>query len=350
MPTTQLAGYTSFRLNGVLNKTLSLAYHISIPKTGLSINLSIIAASLGTVIGLFLGSFPYREPVWSRFAWGVGRLFVCLAIICAAAYAIDQPQAIDFLPVIPHFNHNQNVLFFAIAALSLGISGAGHLVMSAIDFFVLFFVYIDPLARRHPEAAMVGMLMGALRGLSSDQVGISTVTAKKNICRSLQDAASWLQRELYESVATSDTSIDALLKERFDRSAAYFRTMQLRVIFADSKTERELRKAVAECISAVLQGEYDLLPESDPVLRAKRTLIHSVFAFARAIIVGAIPIGCVAGCQYAGLKLSSGFSNWAIIFSICWAAITVISVSDPLYRTKLTEMREFIATVRGTGG
>jgi hypothetical protein len=111
----------------------------------------------------------------------------------------------------------------------------------------------------------------------------------------------------------------------------------------------ELRETVAGCITAILRGEYDLLPSSDSAPAAKRSMMRHISTSIRAIAVGAIPIGCIVGVRYAGLPLSAEFFNWAIIVAVGWAAITLISIIDPLYKARLADIRDFIAVVRGNG-
>jgi hypothetical protein len=67
------------------------------------------------------------------------------------------------------------------------------------------------------------------------------------------------------------------------------------------------------------------------------------------VFIALIPIGCLVSAKYAGLGLSGQFADWAIAVALGWAAITLISAIDPMYRAKLNDIRNIVSIVRGKG-
>jgi hypothetical protein len=332
-----------FAIGAAVVTLLSIEFNIPAPKNGAP-HPTIIIATASFLLTLGAGRGLLTKSGWPRLALSTAYLLGAAGFLLAAALLINQPNSVWH---ISRIGSTEDDKLTAVAALSLGISLAINTIAAVLEFAILFSCYIRPLAKQQPEVMMIKRLM-ILLSLATDRTGLSDTKAKVSICKQLQYSASWLRNEFSKSVATSDPRINTILAERFGRSAAYLDEMQLRVVFADEKAMGELRETVARCITTILRGEYDLLPYADSTV-AKRRIFWYVTTAIRTVIIGAIPIGCIIGIRYAGLSPSTEFSNWASVVAVGWAAITTISAIDPLYKARLADIRDFIASVRGSG-
>jgi hypothetical protein len=75
--------------------------------------------------------------------------------------------------------------------------------------------------------------------------------------------------------------------------------------------------------------------------------IHRLITLARTVIVSIIPLACIIGLRYTDLKLSPGLTGWAVVIALAWAAITLVSAVDPLYKARLGDFRDLISAIRG---
>jgi hypothetical protein len=66
----------------------------------------------------------------------------------------------------------------------------------------------------------------------------------------------------------------------------------------------------------------------------------------KGLFAALIPLGLLVVTRYIGLTLSKGISSVAIGLSLLWAAITIVSMIDPQYRARITEIQSVISAFR----
>jgi hypothetical protein len=96
----------------------------------------------------------------------------------------------------------------------------------------------------------------------------------------------------------------------------------------------------------VAQDNLESLP-SEAAGAGKPRGASRIFSAVRTIIIGGIPSAVLIALRYAGLDLSPAFKNWAIVGVILWAVVTLLSLFDPLYATKIKTMGDLISAFRG---
>jgi hypothetical protein len=266
---------------------------------------------------------------------GIGRLIV-------------QPDLTHFWPIISHTSRGniRDLVLVGLLAFGAGVATAGIVVYGGVA--ITIYILEVAVYKRRPDLMVVNILAGLLEDLTARSTNLSSVQLKAHTCGRLQLAASYLQDGVIKVVGVADPGVRTTLYERLRASAAYLREMQLWVVLANEKTPDELRSALVHYISVVVRGEYDLLPSSD-MLATESSRLQKLTALVRTFIISVIPFTIIIGVRYSGVSISPQFTGWAVIVAIAWAAITLISLLDPLYKERIADIGGLISSIRGSG-
>src|SRR3984957_15240025 len=141
-------------------------------------------------------------------------------------------------------------------------------------------------------------------------------------------------------------ALRAQLCTRFAAAAAALRDMELRVVFSDDSTLNKLKDEVTDFIYAVATGDYALLPTASPVAgrssRAKRIIV-----IARDMTIAFIPLAVLVISRYAGLKIPTEIATWATVVTLVWAIVSITTIFDPAYKSKISDVSEMVSMIRG---
>jgi len=118
--------------------------------------------------------------------------------------------------------------------------------------------------------------------------------------------------------------------------------MQTQIALSTEQTRDDVKRKIAEFIEVIATGNYGLLPGSATEVSAEPK-IKGFERWAKTTVVALLPLGCLLGARFAGLTLSGAFNNWAIAAALLWATITMVSVIDPLYKSRIGDMREILS-------
>jgi hypothetical protein len=215
------------------------------------------------------------------------------------------------------------------------------------SLLVFLEIYERWLLRNAPRYNLIHELILVLMRLTEGGAKFSHNETKRYIISHLEQSAICLSIGIPKSAALPTLANRAILQEKCSGAANAIRALQVGVALPDSKTQEHLETVVLETTVAVAHDTLDSLPRetaSDNIGRRSR-----VMQVVRTVIVSIVPLVVLLTMRYAGLRLSSAFNNWAIIIAIIWAVITILSLLDPLYESRLKVMGDFISTIRGQG-
>jgi hypothetical protein len=319
----------------------------------------IVAAYLGLGIGTSLqagvGAAVASAGVAGILAFPIARAFKqpgkqSLYIFLLALTIFSVTMVVSHAPhkpwiEIPNASHHtpnsgiiDDFILLAVAAAAL----AAVQYLSALSFTLV----ITPGRKRNSNVVIVDILISILKMLARKTSRSDDISTRAWICSHLQYAANYLEEGVPRALALPDPSMRQTLQEKLTSGAAYLREIQLWIALAKDEAQNDARDAIAHCIELIAQGKYDSIP-AGTLARLENSKTSKLVGFGRALVVAVVPFGCLIGIRYAGLKLSSDFTGWAVVISLAWAAITLISAIDPLYKTRLKDMQDLIATIRG---
>src|ERR1039457_69851 len=213
----------------------------------------------------------------------------------------------------------------------------------------LVYMFIMRTIMRYPEATMTYCLIRVLRQLEEGEVKPSDARVKAMMFRDLQLAAKYLETGIPIAMNIRDWEAAQRFKERCHSGAVELRDIEARIALADDGMIDSIRKLVVQYISIVTQGKYGLLPTAAPAV-AEEPKTSAFVRISRNVLVAIIPLGCLIGARFAGLKISGQLADWTIIVAVAWAAITLISTLDPAYRTKIDDIHNIVSIMRGPSG
>lgn len=269
----------------------------------------------------------------------IGQILIAIAVSAIAAY------------ISPHmFNVSASSLgqqtVFSIFLLSLTISSWLFTIIFIPGFLIASQLNTRRLLRLAPRYALINELVLIMVRLAEGDVKFSHPDTKKYVIAHLEQAAVYLSLGIPNSAALPSIASRTILQEKCSGAAGAIRALQVAVMLPDPKTYENLRATVARAIIAVAQDNLESLPRENVTTIERRGLSRIAPVF-RTIIISAIPLAVLFVMRYASLSLSATFNNWAIAVGILWAVITLLSMLDPLYATRIKTMGDLISAIRG---
>lgn len=261
---------------------------------------------------------------------------------------------IAILSVDPRFNKpwhsitDPNRLGIAASIAYVLFAAAASTIVAVLWLLLALFVVVlveDHYWRRYPNLTLLNSLIQVMGGLNGRRAKIYDLTFKKRISSYLERAAQIIGIDLPNAMSLPDRHARAVLQERCEQAAAELRRMQISLVLSEKDTLNQLKETVATFVGAIATGNYYNLPCSSAVPYSeprKKRLVRA----GKTVVIAAIPITCLISARYADLRFSAEFNNWAIGVSLLWAAITLISVLDPLYKTRIQEIQNIFSFIR----
>ena len=268
---------------------------------------------------------------------------IAAALLCGAIYLHD-PTFHDPWHAIPYATDDQNLNMvidgMLICAASLVATGIGYAI-----FFLAASLTLFRTIEQQPEIIMVQILAMILHALKQSSKRLGDSPTKAGICSQLEVASMFLQDRIPESIDPPASIAREKLDERCYSGAWELRQMQASVALVDENVADILKQKIVGYIEVITHGKYGMLPTGAPST-AKEEKTHLAIRLTKSLPVAFIPAGCLIGARLSGLKVSGPPADWLAAVAISWAAITLISALDPLYKSKLKEIRSIISAIR----
>lgn len=233
-------------------------------------------------------------------------------------------------------------LFYLLMALSLYIS------IIAVPFIILVVQLTNRRVLQHcPDYAASEELGLALEHLAMRGVRAGSLDNKNATTQHLENAAILINDGVPKKLTASNSLIQSALRGKCELAAAAIRELEAKVALADMKALDEIQEIIADIVTAICLGTYDIHLQANPGQVPHLSLTRKLGRASQTLLIGIIPIAMILGFRYGGIKLSSQFNNWAVAIAILWAVIVIISALDPLYKNRLKAVQDFISAFRG---
>jgi len=164
-------------------------------------------------------------------------------------------------------------------------------------------------------------------------------------CRCLEAAAKKLQYDLPRSIVTLSPYAKAQLQLHCKLAANQLRAMQVQLVLSGSGTLEDLRAETFIYVEAIATGQYGDLPVCDQEVQLGK--LKRLTIIGKEIIVALVPLVILFLLRYFKLSFSAGFENWAIVAAVIWALVGFISMLDPHYRSRISDVQTVISMLRG---
>lgn len=231
------------------------------------------------------------------------------------------------------------ILFFAVVG------------MLAWTSYVGLILYITAIAhrlvwRRYPNLILLESLIRIVRAIDGRRVALD-LSSRARISSYLEHAAQVMKRDVPKAMSLPDLQARVILQEKCDNAAANLRIMQVAIALTEENALEHLKRSITTFIGAIAVGNYSTQPNCSNLSDVQATVpnegrVSHLVRIGKIVTVAVIPIAFLVIARFAGLQLSEAFNNWAVVISLLWAAITIISVLDPLYKSRIEEVKGII--------
>ncbi|MGH3377663.1 MAG: hypothetical protein ACRDS0_03880 [Pseudonocardiaceae bacterium] len=234
-----------------------------------------------------------------------------------------------------------------IGGVGLFLAGVLGLSFGVLSLFVfLFKVYNRTVC---PDAELFEMLRQAFVRVSARQKRMASFSQRQAIMRNFEEAAALLTYGFPRRMKIPDATASATFRARCKEAGKVLLEYEIWVSLPSASTFVDLKKRISSLMLVVLTGEYDRLPVRGPNHHkfARNSYIKRIGNGGRTLVVAAIPYACVELAYLSGLKIDQALKGGLVVVSVIWAAVALIGLIDPLYRTRINAVREFASMLKG---
>lgn len=230
--------------------------------------------------------------------------------------------------------------------LAFGAAGAAFSAsLQLVTFFVIpkiaRLIYEDP-----PEPKVVSILILLLDPVMYDTGALAM---------DLRIRSAWLRvLELMaaniETISDMFNTYDVLNNEqsrgRFARVAAYVRSLKQAVVTPKSDTFDWLKCEVTTFFRHFVLGEWDALPQADPMPMSRKSVWHIVLVRGWSAAIGSMPFAAVLYLQHMGLLLDEPFRAYLPALTFLLFVMSAWIALDPEAASKLGAAKDLGALLR----
>ncbi|MEV0467143.1 hypothetical protein AB0I30_19035 [Nocardia tengchongensis] len=165
------------------------------------------------------------------------------------------------------------------------------------------------------------------------------------------------RRSLIESLETVSRHLDTTIQKRlvpemerpedrirFQRMAAFVRSLKTWVTFPQSSTRAEFRNQIIIIAGAIGSNRFHSIPEIaiQPLPNVSNSWITGAFQIFKQITLALIPAATLITVKLMNVILPSEVGVSWTVGSAAWAAIVLIAAIDPQYKERIASTKELI--------
>jgi hypothetical protein len=305
---------------------------------------------------LIAGMLAFLFPMASMFAFlylfpermfTLSYLALVIALCAGAAYLRDPSLSGGLRTALLGPTSAGKIAREAAYCMSMSDSLILLLIVGALAMALIESIVLGRYERSYANVKVLDDLIKIQRFLADHPTRTSDSMYKKHMSRSLEIAATRVEKNLPRSIALANPFLQEKLQQQFTGAAAALRLMQLRLLLSEESTIVDIRGEVREFIHAIASGNYALMPTMDPL--PKRSRSKMIFSACRDMVIAFTPIAILEASNYAGLKLPSQILSWGTAVCLLWAIITIVSFLDPLYKARIATLQDIASIFRNSG-
>lgn len=218
------------------------------------------------------------------------------------------------------------------------------MVLGGIVSSVVLISQVENTKEKYVTVELIGLLTYVLGRIAERPALIRDLEFKADMARGIQLAASYLQNTIPKSLPLVDASARSEFRLKCRSSAVALRAIQVKIAVSGEDSLDDIKRVLSTFIIGIATGNYAILPDGNNSAQNEHKL--EPIDIAKGLASAFSPMALLVGARHIGLALPSGVDSWAIAITLLWAAISVVSMIDPLYRTKIMEIQNVISTFR----
>lgn len=294
------------------------------------------------VTSLFITIFPFillQVIVRSRLVFrvlGLSKLafsFMFLTVLIEAALISR------LMPVIKTNQASEEQMLIAVGAVA-GIS-FGVWSYAAAPFLIAIQRHLQFRKMKfYPDAVIVDNLLEVLSLIERRHSNWTDVTVKQQLIRKLEETATCMEKHLAELLRSRDRRTDTWIEDSAEQIATGIRELIKWVFSPKNDTVEQLTRTVTNYFVYAARGDWDSFDRIAIEKLSRPELLRTKLkSTGRALLLAAIPILVLSVVKRINL-IQEPINSYLTVGAYIWAAITLLSQTDPSYSTKLTAIKD----------
>ncbi|MFF5211008.1 hypothetical protein [Streptosporangium sp. NPDC000396] len=199
----------------------------------------------------------------------------------------------------------------------------------------------DRESRNPPTEPLFEQLTAILARTEPDRRGHLPPKARQEILTLLAKVAFLLRAGIPAAARGGTPLTRAVVRARAIEASRAVIDLQLWIALPSPTTYDDFRTRIADLTCTILTGEYDRLPTRDATPEVTRRTWHArALEAVRTLIVALIPLVSLLIADRLGLTLPSPLDDGALIATLAWAIVLLLSLLDPNFPTHLAAVRD----------
>jgi hypothetical protein len=341
--------------------------------SALLIFLTSIGISIFTVTHLL--NVSYSSLVWiatiqlSILIWGISVL-----IIFFPFFVFENKRFIKYLkaPAIIGFiwlgfilifylniiyrifsSYRYDTPIFLIYAIFIGLILCFVYLISLFFTLLLISLFRLLLIRPHhsiyPEAFLVDGLLQILNLLEKNPNKWIDLPFKRKLMLGIEKISTCIETDIVSQLSTSDIATDFWLKQTFVKIASGIRSLKKGICTPKTDTYNEVTKFIANTFINIAKGDWDNLTQAEPEKVSKPKFITVMTVWLRVLTTGIVPLVGLWIIQKTSLAFEGEILNYLRVGGYIWAAITFLTLFDPLISEKIAAIKDIISILPRLG-
>lgn len=319
-------GLCWFALYDVLDTTLLDVTRI-VPHAGLFL----LSGCTGAVVATLLSTMTVRlmvafEIVASRRAmFSIARLFLVGMVLCCCVAATAS---------VVYGRSGMSML----SGFWFGVSFITIAMILTLAYLFCTKLYDRWFCALHFDSTIVGECIGALGALSN--TNWHSVESKVEILSKIETIAAMLGTHFPRVLSPGDAASHEALRHKGERCAAAVRQWNMWVITPMNSTQGELIKKLKDLLLVIVDGEWDRLPEADPINVSRKVgLLYGVGYWLTTLAIAVTPIVVLLLVRVLQMEPDGTTAGLLKVGAVIWAVLTVLSRLDNEAETKLAMLK-----------
>jgi hypothetical protein len=237
-------------------------------------------------------------------------------------------------------NFYEFALINALCAFLLFVLFILVLLLSWVMIVYFVNVYWD---RKYPDSIIVGKLIDLLYKAESGSTCWADFDYKRDLISDVVDIATRTQNYLPRRLKINDYNTDMWLKNSSKQIAHAIRGTS-KLVFTSHRDQ--FIEIISEALEIFAAGNWENLEKWEISEKDERELpfrskiFVRITNFIKKLIAGGVPLVLFLLLQQTIYALESPFSEYFLIGSIIWLLLTFLSMIDPLYKDKLSALKD----------
>jgi hypothetical protein len=222
------------------------------------------------------------------------------------------------------------------------------LLFTALAIFLAahYAVFQRDFERRYADAMIVIELLDLLYSIEKQEKAWNELAFKRSTVHILEKIANRVAHDLPGQLRSGDAPTDAWFRGTAARIAAAFREKKKWILLPKADSRAYLLNQLKDDFIKAANGNWDGVSRADPQALSARNALMLARETAMNLIRGALPLAALFLVHRGLGLLSDEVFDSLLIGAVLWFILTLLMEIDPLFKEKVSTLKDVIGLVR----